>query len=648
MSTGRNTDLSDNDNPALSPEDREALRWLREDYRGDTMPQLTLRAVVTGMLIGGVMSIINLYVSLKTSWGVATTIMSCIIAYAVFRALGGLIPSIRRKPFTILENYTMSSAASAAGYMNSAGLVSAIPAYFFITGRHFAWWQLMPWMWVIAVLGILMAIPLKRQLINNEQLPFPTGIATAETLRSLHGSGLEAMRKARALFGAALVAGLFALWRDGLPRLATWAGEKLGDLVLQAKLSRFIIPDGLPLLPGATAARLHRELTWGVDCSFLLYAAGPIMGIRIATSLLIGSVAFFAILAPVMFHAGAIASLDFRAITRWTLWPATMLMVASGLTSFALQWRTIVRAMQGLATILGRAEPRKDPLAHIEVPGRWFGAGVLVFGALAVILGRVFFGIAWWMGAIAVAVTFILSVVAARATGETDITPVGPMGKITQLIFGAVAPGNVITNLMAASVTAGASTHTADLLTDLKSGYLLGGNPRQQTISQLFGSVVGMLCCVPIYQVLARSDVLGSAKLPAPAARVWEGVARLLSAGIGSLPASTLWAMGIAVVAGIALTLIAHFTPAHRRHLVPSAMAMGIGGVVPASNCVSMFVGALAAWLWTRKDGERGSRYCIPAASGLIAGEALMAVAIILFAFAPDLVRDLRASLFGK
>ena len=93
---------------------------------------------------------------------------------------------------------------------------------------------------------------------------------------------------------------------------------------------------------------------------------------------------------------------------------------------------------------------------------------------------------------------------------------------------------------------------------------------------------------------------------------------------------------------------VQHFLPEEKRSLVPSAMAMGIGGVVPASNCVSMFLGALAAWIWTKKSREAGERYRIPAASGLIAGEALMAVAIILFAFAPDLIGDLRETLLGK
>src|SRR3954447_17018844 len=112
----------------LSPEDRDALDWLENVYQGDRVKQLSVRSVVTGMLIGAVMSVSNLYVGLKTGWGLGVTITACIIAYAVFRALEAVLPRLRRDPFTVLENYTMSSAASAAGYMASAGLVSAIPA----------------------------------------------------------------------------------------------------------------------------------------------------------------------------------------------------------------------------------------------------------------------------------------------------------------------------------------------------------------------------------------------------------------------------------------------------------------------------------------------------------------------------------------
>src|SRR6185436_9931891 len=113
-------------------------------------------------------------------------------------------------------------------------------------------------------------------------------------------------------------------------------------------------------------------------------------------------------------------------------------------------------------------------------------------------LGHYFFGIAWWMGVLAVLVTFLLSIVAARATGETDVTPVGAMGKITQLMYGVLSPSNVTASL------------NTNLLTALKSGYLLGGNPRKQTISQLFGVLAGTLVCVPVYALVARPEKLGT------------------------------------------------------------------------------------------------------------------------------------------
>src|SRR5207249_8919939 len=130
----------------------------------------------------------------------------------------------------------------------------------------------------------------------------------------------------------------------------------------------------------------------------------------------------------------------------------------------------------------------------------------------------------------------LLVIVAARVTGETDVTPVGPLSKITQLTFGALQPGNVTTNLMTASISAGATSHAGDLLTDLKSGYLLGANPRQQFLAQFFGVLAGGVVVVPVFFMLVTSPaVLGTEKWPVPAARVWPGVAELLSKGVGSL-----------------------------------------------------------------------------------------------------------------
>src|SRR4051812_20123932 len=102
----------------------------------------------------------------------------------------------------------------------------------------------------------------------------------------------------------------------------------------------------------------------------------------------------------------------------------------------------------------------------------------------------------YWQNALALLLSLCLSPAPRRVPGETDTTPIGAMGKVTQLTFGAINPGNMNVNLMSANITAGAATSAADLLTDLKSGYLLGANPRKQFIAQFAGIFIGTLVTV--------------------------------------------------------------------------------------------------------------------------------------------------------
>jgi len=294
----------------------------------------------------------------------------------------------------------------------------------------------------------------------------------------------------------------------------------------------------------------------------------------------------------------------------------------------------VLRAFGGLSQLVGGtgAPAAADPLRHIEVPASWCVIGCGLSGIACVLLGHQFFGISWWMGTVAVLVTFLLSIVAARATGETDITPIGAMGKITQLVYGVLAPTNITTNLMTASITSGAASHAADLLTDLKCGYLLGGNPRKQTISQLFGVLAGTLVSVPAYLFVVGRDPgkLGSEALPAPAAKVWAGVAELLANGLSALPQGALVGIVIGACLGLVLALLEEFAPAKYRPWIPSATGLGIAGVIPAFNSISMFFGALSAWIVSRAAPKTAESSTVAVSSGLIAGESLMGVGIIL------------------
>jgi OPT family oligopeptide transporter len=312
----------------------------------------------------------------------------------------------------------------------------------------------------------------------------------------------------------------------------------------------------------------------------------------------------------------------------WALWPGVGLLVSSGLTMFFLRWRTIVRAFSSLGRVLTGRGDREDPLRDIEAPQSWFLWGSGLSGLACIVLGVVFFNISWWMGLLAVVMTFFLSLIASRATGETDITPTGAMGKITQLAYGLLAPGSMKINLMTASLTGGAAIHAADLLTDLKSGYILGANPRKQLIAQLWGVVAGTLFVVPAYMLLIKPEEIGSDKWPAPAAQIWAGVARVLAQGLDALPTGAQSGLLIGCAVGVVLALMEEFVPKPLKKYTLSSTAVGIAFVIPAWNSISMFLGALLAWLFAKTRPVQAERYSLAVASGFIAGESLIAVIV--------------------
>ncbi len=680
--------LSEGPAAGVKETERSDLDWLNNVYQGDKMPQFTLRTIVMGMLVGGLMSISNLYVGLKMGWGFGVTITSCIIAFAVFKTLEVLIPAYRRRPFNILEDCTMTTCASAAGSLSTGALISAVPALYLTTGQPMIWWQMMIWVGCIAMLGVCMAIPLKRQLINVDRLPFPTGTATAATLRTLHTTGGDAIVQAKTLFGCALFAAALNIWVSAWKPICEWLGGEFGNLALGKRLGEYAFPETFPLFPGEFGRKLMTNCTISFEGSTIFMAAGALMGIRVGCSMLIGAIIYFGILPPILESQGII-HIDpknaYGSISGgWTLWPAVAMMVASGLTAFGLRWKTIAKSFGEMASIFGVQREQKDPLAHIEAPMWWFLLGVLVSGGACVFFGLLFFNVRWWMGIIAVLLTFVLAIIAARATGETDFTPIGAMGKITQLTYGLLAPSNTTINLSTASITGAGACHSADLLVAMKAGYLVGANPRRQALSQFFGVIAGVLVCIPVYSIIVRMPVFNPAaekaaavaaaksprttaketqpakpaeaaaktnlctsEFPAPSAQIWKSVAELLSEGFSRLPRYSILAMIIAAVLGVVIALAEEFLPRHYAMWLPSATGMGIAGVVRADQSIAMFLGALIAWVWMKAHRASGERFIVSGSSGLIAGESLMGVTLKLWEGGPVILRGIWHSLFG-
>jgi putative OPT family oligopeptide transporter len=579
--------------------------------------QLTARAVVSGMLIGAVMCLSNIYVFFKTGWSLGVTLTACILAYAVFQALSasGLV----KRPLGALENNALTTVASGAGFMTGGGNMAAFGALLMVTTVRPSGLLMIAWFGVIAALGVFAAIPIKRQLIDEEALPFPTGTATAETIRSIHDTEKDGggSAKARALAVAAGVAAVLTFLRDAKGGFMPWN-----------------LP-GAVELPVKIAGRFLKDWTLSLKTELVLVAAGALMSFRTGWSLLLGGGVTYALLAPWLLAHGFIKGVGYKSIVAWTLWPGAAILVASGLTSFAFDYKSVARSFSGLGALLGRRKPRAAAVDGDECPDSWFPAGFLVFGPIVVVLMSVIFHIPVWAGLIAVPLAVLMGFVAARVTGETDVTPTKALGPVTQLIFGLLTPGNLAGNIMSANVTGGVGLHAADLLTTLKTGKLLGASPKQQFYAQLFGVVAGALVVVPAFNlIIPDPSVLGSESWPAPSCLVWAGVSKAFAGGVGALDMSARIGIGVGFLIGVALAILEKLVPKRHVRWVPSPSGLGIAMVIPGSNSVAMFIGAAIAE-WMRKNRPQAAeRLVVPVSSGLIAGESLMGIVIALLVVA--------------
>jgi uncharacterized oligopeptide transporter (OPT) family protein len=214
--------------------------------------------------------------------------------------------------------------------------------------------------------------------------------------------------------------------------------------------------------------------------------------------------------------------------------------------------------------------------------------------------------------------------------GETGVTPIGAMGKVTQLTMGAAVPGDVTVNLMTANVTGGGASQCADLMNDLKTGRILGATPGSQWFSQLAGALGGALVGSAIYLVLIPNpkEQLFTEAWAAPAVTTWKAVAEIFSKGISALPPHVETATAIAAVAGVLLAVLDKRAPKSISQWFPSAAAFGLGFVVPANQSISMLLGGLMAFVAMRASKAWSEKYWIIACSGVIAGESLVGVGI--------------------
>jgi len=623
--------------------------WLENVYRGD-MPQLTLRSAVTGFLLGGVLAATALYIAGKTGITIGVGLTSVILAFAIYR---GLASAGIGRDFTILENNCTQSIATAAGYM-VAPMISSLAAYMMVTGRIIPWWHMVLWMTVVAILGVLVAFPMKRRFINEEQLPFPEGRASGLVLDALYtGAAAAGMFKARLLLYTALFTGFYQLLTsDGwmkllqfkLLRMDKWAGMK-EPWTFHDRLDSYYYAASsyVPRILGTDIRQLGLRLT--LDAAML--GVGGLMAIAVATSCLLGGFVNFVILAPLVIQHGDIVARvgsdgavvpisRSEIVNQWSLWWGITMMVVGSLTSLLARPQVITSAFRNLR---GGRSAGGDVLGHIEFP-LWISAvGVPVFSVLGAWVTHSLFGVPWLLAFISLPLIFVLTIICANSMALTSWTPTGALSKITQFSMGAIDRANPASNIIPAGMTGEIASNASNLLSDIKPGYMLGAKPRQQAVGHVIGIFAGALCCVPLFFLLFLPPDANGVRSPAtivseqfamPAALQWKGVAEIIAKGLGALPHSAIVSMVVAAVCAVAIEVAKIAT---RGRFPLSAVALGLGVVLPPESTFAMWVGAMIFFVMGRRNREPGTRGhemwvagMEPICAGLIAGSALVGI----------------------
>ena len=576
----------------------QALRAESGPHQGPLKPpgvrEFTLRAALVAMLVAAVIGASYPYVVMKLGFGPNISVVSAFFGYL---ALG-----IVSRTFNRWENNIVQTAGTSAG--QTAFMCVLLAAFDILRSDpslHFTLTisplQSFAWLTTAGCLGVLLAVPMRQHFVVDQKLTYADGVAAGETLIVLDSRGAEGRAAARSMGWSTALSALVMTIRED--------ARLLGEVWYRIPEMKVLGPTG-------------PSMGVGVSWSLLSLGSGLLVGMRINTSMLIGTALSWIVAPPLLLDRHIISGLVRREVLLWVMWPATGMLVAGGLTALALRWHLLVRTFRNLSGAAVRSE---------DFPMRWVIGGAIASAAALIVVQRVILGQPVWMTVVAMIFSIVLMLVGLRVLGETNWGPISALSNMMQAIFGVLAPGQVAANMAASGVTGSIASQSEGLMQDYKTGYMIGSTPRFLTYAQLLAVPIGAAAVSYVYPLLRDTYGIGGEHgLQVPTSQRWAGFAKLLSQGLSALPRGAVMALVIAVVLGILFTVLED-TRINKKW-VPSPTGIGIGMLVPASAIITMFLGGIVGEIWSKVSKENADRHLTPVASGFIAAEAIVAVVI--------------------
>ncbi|MFT7518160.1 MAG: putative OPT family oligopeptide transporter [Kiritimatiellia bacterium] len=575
-------------------------------------PELSFVGVSLGLVQGVVMTAAFVYIALKLGFGLGGSTVAAIIGFTMLRGV------LRRK--SIVENNINQTVASGINTA-SAGVVFTLPALLMMSAtddslRNFPMGALIFAAVAGSFMGIVLIIPLRKQMIEFERLKFPSGVAVATLLKSP---------------GEGLTQGMLLLIGAGLAALLTVvvnAGLFPGEIDLGAALSIVpgipTVPPWLPIALYVSAANIGAGLLSGKGG--LPFAAGGVLAWWIIAPM---AVAMGWVEPHNMVPAATVDGWQAAEIYSQMLRPLGIGMLIGGaLAGVVSALPAVVGAMKSLtaaAKVAREQGSSPEEINPVFVYGGMVGAFVLLMVASLLapgvsVMQAVLIAIvgAIWMG--------LAGIIVATATGHTDISPLSGLSLIAVTLMFFLTGGNVTAAIVIGVAVCIAINQCADMMSDLKTGHLIGARPIDQQIAQLMLGWVGPLVAIGVLFLLWHLPSDGSPGFGPASTACIDGTAQCLSAPQGDALQSILDALRNAdssvdkYVSGAFMGGALSIFP-----IGGIAVLIGLAMYLPFSITLAYGLGCLISLGLEKRFGTKFiGRMLVPFAAGLIVGEAVI------------------------
>ncbi len=639
--------------------------------QGRSIPEITIKAVVLGVLLSMILAAANAYLGLFAGMTVSASIPAAVVSMGILRWF-------RRS--NILENNIVQTAAS-AGESLAAGVIFTLPALVILGfwddfgGMNFVW------ITIIAafggLLGVLFTIPLRRSLIVEGKLKFPEGIATAEVLETGQegGKGVWIIAKA-ALAGALFKVGAkgIGLWPEvlegarGIKRTLLYGGSNLSPALLSVgyivglNIAVLIFLGGaanwyaaIPAIAGQNewpvyqlASEIENPDAWNafsVEYKTIDRSA-PVAEIEEAEK----------------YNAGIKEKLGKRVDAKeysWRIWSKRTryigvgAMLIGGLWTIFKMRKSIVSGIKsGLEAYRAIAQGGSEiERTEKDMSMKWVLILIIASIVPLFMVYQYFVNdvtISLPMAAVMLIAGFVFSAVAGYMAGlvGSSNNPISGITIATILVsslllvvlMGKGAEGGPAAAIIIGSVVCCAAAIAGDNMQDLKAGRIVGATPWKQQVMQIVGTLSGAIVIAPVLMLLHQAYGFRGMKGASPdaLAAVQANLMASVSQGVfkGNMPWNYAFiGMGVAI-AIIALDLILE---AKKSTFRTPVLAVAIGFYLPLELSVPIFAGGIIHWIIQRfhkrratpaEQVEKSARNGLLFASGLITGEALMGIVL--------------------